>query len=167
MCGTCCVYTCIQCDLNFVLSSDLTEALTYKEHVKGIPPHLTDHQLSGEWVVPQENGMNGPFSVFLVHLHYHSLGTLLTLEYLDASQEKDWKTIAKRVVSASQDMALDPPLVLKGGDRLKATCHYNSVNRTTATLFGFDAFTEEMCNVFLNCFGKLSTPVYRYWGNAG
>ena len=81
--------------------------------------------------------MNGPFSVFLVHLHYHSLGTLLTLEYLDASQEKDWKTIAKRVVSASQDMALDPPLVLKGGDRLKATCHYNSVNRTTATLFGF------------------------------
>ena len=107
--------------------------------------------------------MNGPFSVFLVHLHYHSLGTLLTLEYLDASQEKDWKTIAKRVVSASQDMALDPPLVLKGGDRLKATCHYNSVNRTTATLFGFVMRLQEMCNVFLMSFGKLSTPVY--WGN--
>ena len=113
--------------------------------------------------------MNGPFSVFLIHLHYHSLGTLLTLDYLDASlmdtQEKDqpWKTIAKRVGSASQDVVLDLPLVLKGGDRLKATCHYNSINRTTATLFGFDAFTEEMCNVFLNCFSKLTTPVY--WEN--
>ena len=130
------VCTCNQCDLNFVLSSSVQNSREIE-----------------------------PFSVFLIHLHYHSLGTLLTLEYLDASQEKDWKTIAKRVVSASQNMALDPPLVLKGGDRLKATCHYNSVNRTTATLFGFDAFTEEMCNVFLMSFGKLSTPVY--WGNAG
>ena len=155
----------------FSLVWDIPGSLSDEDFQRGIPPGAPNYELSQEWVAPSEKGVNGPFQIFMLHLHFHSIGTLLTVEYLKAPVDtstsapgkskgnEEWTTIAQRIGAQGQNTYLHPPLELKQGDRLRATCHWDSRNKTTSTKFGFDAFTEEMCNVFLMCFSQLDTPV--------
>ena len=51
------------------------------EEINGIPPLNPHYQIVKKWTVPTEKGRSGPFTIFGAHLHFHSIGKIMTLEY--------------------------------------------------------------------------------------
>ena len=165
----------------FQMEWDLTN-----DETNGIPPLNPHYQIVKKWTVPTENGKSGPFTIFGAHLHFHSIGKIMTLEYARKKDEEvfesgdgggdggdtaekellkledgddDWRVLAQRIGNHSKTIFLNQPLELSGGDRLRATVIWDSSKRTIDTPFGMDAFDNEMANVFVECYTTLKTPV--------
>jgi len=137
--------------------------LTRRVPKTGIPPLDSNYQIIKEWTVPTEKGRNGPFIIFGAHLHYHSIGKRMTLEYARKKKmvvaKHVWRVLAQRIGNHSKTIFLDPVVKLKGGDRLRATVVWDSSKRMINTPFGMDAFDNEMADVFIQCYATLENPV--------
>ena len=127
----------------------------------GIPPNKLDFTVQQNWIVSTKNHQDGPFTVFMVHLHYHSLGIKSTLE-LKRKNEKEWIVLAQRIGKESASKYLLPVVEIHGGDTLRQTVEWDSSHRDVHTPFGMDAFDNEMGQAFLLCYGKKNRQVL--WG---
>ena len=130
-----------------------------------VPPGDPHFAIEQTWTVPYEHQHGKPyrFKLFAVHMHYHSLGKKITLEVqrggevaaaaVGANDDKvPWTVVAQRDGDHGATVFLHPALELQSGDRLRARCEWDSSGRTIATPIGFDAFDNEMADVFLMCY---------------
>ena len=110
----------------------------------GIPPGLDDFTIVEEWTIPSA------FKIWGVHMHYHSIGKKFTIEWMEENGSQ-WKMLSQRSGKNDKTIFLRDTVELQKGYRIRATCTWDSSKRTVHTPFGFDAFDNEMSNVFLMC----------------
>jgi len=120
---------------------------------RGIPPGHYQYTLTQEVAPKASRG----FRVFQMHLHFHSIGKKLIVE--KRSHDGTTTTLATRVGTAGQTPRFDPPLEIQEGDTIRASCIYDSSERSQPTPYGMDPVKNEMCNVFLMCSGNEEAPV--------
>lgn len=118
----------------------------------GIPPGKPDFKITRT-----HTAAGGPFSVFMVHLHYHSIGKDFTLEL--ETKHGHTKTLAHRIGSKGQTVRLHPAVTIQEGDKMIATVTWDSSDRSEDTPWGMDPVQNEMCDVFLGCSGSEHAPI--------
>lgn len=133
----------------FHLVWDLTQDL------KSIPARDPNFQHS------QTYRTQAGFSVFRMHLHYHTIGKslLVTLKHAAGGTSE----LGKRVGDKFQDFHFSPPIRIGPGDEVVATCTWDSSRRAQPTQPGMNPQSQEMCNVFLMSFGDPAHPIV--WNN--
>lgn len=89
------------------------------------------------------------FRVYAVAPHMHTLGRRLTIDKVstDPAQSKCLAEVPKFDFHWQGGYHYKKPLTITKTDRLKITCHYNTMSRTEAVSFG-EGTEDEMCLAF-------------------